>query len=184
MHVRIFQSVQNMRIVTLSVAVVSLAVFMVGCSLTGNAPVATTSDTGLTLGGGNSTVTPPPFPPFTVGAWVYDASPQKGDKDHVYVLTRVQDPTMQKPSSPPSPGVGVSVVIDGVGQNKTTDSDGYAVFDFDANATPTKPSIITVTTSYHGQQYQTTTFYTVLPLVASPTPVASVTPTTTTTPGP
>jgi hypothetical protein len=162
-----------------------LVVLLAGCA-SGNAPNVATSNGGT---GGlasntndpNAPPTPPPFPSFTVGAWVANMAPQKGEIDRVYVLTRTHDPAMTSPSKPPPEGsVQVMIVYDGVSQpNKPTDRDGFAYFDFPANAPPAVPSVIQVTANYQGKLYKTTTFYTVLPdLNGSPTPGAG-TPTVT-----
>ncbi|MBA3826786.1 MAG: hypothetical protein H0X24_23185 [Ktedonobacterales bacterium] len=155
-----------------------VVIFLAGCA-SGNAPSlnATSSNTGGLAGSSNdpnAPPTPPPFPAFTVGAWVANMAPQKGEADRVYVLTRLHDPAMTGPSQPPPQGsVGVTAVIDGVAQNNPTDKTGYAYFDFKANAAPTVPSVITLTANYQGKSYQTTTFYTVLPdIKGTPTPAA------------
>jgi hypothetical protein len=157
-----------------------LIVFLASCA-SGNAPTLVTTSSGTNgLANGtdpNAPPTPPPFPAFTVGAWVSNMSPEKGEQDRVYVLTRTHDASMTTASKPPPAGsVAVTVVIDGVSQRGTTDQTGYAYFDFPANAQPTKPSVILVTAFYQGKPYQTTTFYAVLPdLKGSPPPGATPT---------
>ena len=178
MFSRIFAPVQRKQYTPLALGLVSMMVFLVGCSLTGNAPVNTTNTNGIVLSSG-ANATPPPFPPFTIGAWVSNQTPQKGDKDHLYVLARIQPADMQSPASP-AVNQGVTAVIDGVSQSLPTDSDGFAKFDFDANASPTKPSVINVYATYQNVQYATTTFYTVLPeITVTPSPSGTVTPTPT-----
>ncbi len=164
-----------------------LLILLTGCA-GGNAPnVGTTSgDTGTLAGNDpNAAPTPPPFPAFTVGAWVNDMSPKKGKTDRLYVLVRLHDSAMAGPSQPPPEGsIQVTAIIDSTPQQKSNDKAGYIFFDFTANAPPTVPSVITVTAVYQGRPYQTTTFYTVLPEIkGTPTPGAG-TPTVTPTPHP
>ncbi len=153
----------------------ALLTLLAGCSLGGPPPAQGGNNNGVVVVTGQN-ATPAAFPPFTVGAWVFNASPQIGEPDRVYVLTRVQDPTMQKPAQPPAQPVQVTVLIDGVSQSAQTDSGGFAVFPFNAQDTHQVPSVIRVLASYNGQSYQTTTFYTSLPSVMV-TPGPSTTPT-------
>jgi hypothetical protein len=159
----------------LPICAMALLITLSGCSLGGPAAAQNGNNNNVVVVTGQNT-TPAAFPPFTVGAWVYNPAPQIGEPDRLYVLTRVQDPTMKKPAQPPSPGVQVTVLIDGVSQNTTTDSDGFAVFPFNAADTHATPSVIQVLTSYNGQSYRTTTFYTSLPQITV-TPGPSKTPT-------
>ena len=160
------------------VALCALALMLAGCA-SANAP-----NIGVGIGAEGGALitpptqpTPPPFPAFTVGAWIDNMAPEKGAMDRLYVLVRVHNPLMSGPSQPPPAGsVAVSAVHDGVVETtKTTDSDGFAWFDFTASGPPTTPSVVTVTATYQGNQYVTTTFYTVLPDIKG-TPSPSPTP--------
>lgn len=159
------------RAVPAGCAALVLALFLAGCSLAGGPPSNSTVDAGVIPSGG-SPATPPPFPTLTAGAWVKDQSPQAGYSDTLYVIVRVNDPTMAKPSQPPNPPAQVSATITGTGTSfqGQTDSDGFATFQFPANGKPAQPDVINVTVTYNGHTVQTTTFYTVLPPLTTPTP--------------
>src|SRR5215469_10394962 len=55
----------------------------------------------------------PTFPGFTVGAWPSNYSPNNNDTLTIYVICRIQDPTMQQP---PRPAQGVPIVVNFVPQ--------------------------------------------------------------------
>jgi hypothetical protein len=147
-----------------------LLVFLAGCSV-GPAPSNDTSNTAGSVPQG-ALITPPPFPTLTAGAWMDDMSPQAGQSVTLYVLVRVNDPTMETPSKPPNPPAQVSATVTGTGASfqGQTDSDGFATFHFSANGKPTQPDVIDVTVTFNGYTVQTTTFFTVLPPVATPSP--------------
>jgi hypothetical protein len=167
------------RMAARAAGMLALAVFLAGCTLGGAPPTVSTTANGIILINGDQ-ATPPPFPVFTIGAWISDMSPQKGDDDHLYVLARIHDPNMVNAPTP-AQGVSITAYIDNSQVTHQTDSAGYAVFDFPANGTPTQPDVVNVTASYQGQIYQTDTFYTVLPVItpqATPTGGPTATPTT------
>ncbi len=170
MHIRSRIS-SRQRTLPTGVAALMLTLFLAGCSLVGGPPSTSTAGVGVIPNSG-SQETPPPFPTLTAGAWVKEQSPQAGYTDTLYVLVRVNDPTMVAPSKPPNPPAQVNATITGTGTSLQgqTDSDGFATFQFPANGKPTQPDIINVTVTYNGQTVQTTTFYTVLPLLTTPTP--------------
>ncbi len=156
-------------------SIVALSLLLAGCSLGGSPPV-TTGNNNVIFAPGQA-ATPPPFPPFTIGAYIADMSPQLGEADRLYVIARVHDATMSKPPMPPNPPVTISATIDGSTQSMPTDADGFAAFSFTAKGTPTQPDIVNVSAVYNGKTYTTTTFYTVLPPISTPTPAPGTTPT-------
>ena len=184
MFSRIFVHTQRKHLLPLALGIVSLLTFFAGCTLSGSPSANNTSGTtGIVLNTG-ANASPPPFPPFTIGAWVHDQTPQKGEKNHLYVFARIQSADMTSPAKP-AVGLTINVVIDGTSQNQPTDADGSVKFDFDSNATPTTPSVINVYATYNNVQYTTTTFYTVLPEIAiTPAPSGTVTVTPTAGKGP
>jgi hypothetical protein len=174
MHSRIFQHTTRW-MAAWAAGMLALSLFLAGCSLGGPPPTASSTDVGIIDVNGNQP-TPPPFPAFTIGAWIADMSPQKGEADRLYVLARIHAPDMSKPPTP-AQGIPVTAFIDNTQVTNPTDAAGYAVFNFTANGTPTQPDVVTVTAPYNGQTYTTNTFYTVLPVITpQATPTATATP--------
>ncbi|HEV7126229.1 MAG TPA: hypothetical protein VGN32_02170 [Ktedonobacterales bacterium] len=127
----------------------------------------------------------PGFPTFTVGAWVSNFSPNVNDTITIYVLCRVQDPTMQTASQPPSQAVQIKVVLQGpIGATLAgaTDTDGIAAIPYTLNDPFVgQPVNVFVTATYKGQAFYAQTFFTAAPYTpptatTQPT-VASNTPT-------
>jgi uncharacterized membrane protein YgcG len=123
----------------------------------------------------------PTFPPFTVGTWPSNYSPNNNDTLTIYVICRIQDPTMQQP---PRPAQGVTVVVDFVPEQgaavnlapltATTGPDGIAAFTFQLNdPTSGVPIVVQATATYNGVSYPpATTFFTPNPQ-GCPSPSAS-----------
>lgn len=114
----------------------------------------------------------PTFPPFTIGAWPSNFSPNDGQTITIYVLCRVQDQSMNGPASPPAPGVSVNISVSGSGGNAVTGPDGLATYSVQVNSPAGQPVVVTVSATYQGKTYQNTTFYTPSPANA-PKPTAT-----------
>jgi hypothetical protein len=124
----------------------------------------------------------PTFPTFTVGTWPSNYSPNNNDTLIIYVICRIQDPTMQQP---PKPAQGVSVVVSFQPQAQaavnlapltaTTGPDGIAAFTFPLNdPTSGVPVVVQAVATYQGASYVATTFFTPNPQgCPSPSPSAS-----------
>lgn len=118
----------------------------------------------------------PTFPPFTVGAWPSNYSPGNKDNITIYVLCRVQDPSMNGPAHPPSQSLQVAVNLEApVNQaySGQTDADGLAAipvqFDDPSSGTPV---VVDVIVNYNGQTFEAQTFFTPNP-TQGPTPTAT-----------
>lgn len=162
-----------------------LAVALAACAT----PQASTTGSG-TGDSGNVFQTPnpnlssptPTFPGFTVGAWPSNYSPNNNDSITIYVICRIQDPSMQ---TPPKPATNVSVVLQfvpagaGVAYNPPplngqTGQDGIAAFTVQVNdPTSGVPIIVRVIATYNGVVYSAQTFFTPGPDARpSPSPTA------------
>jgi hypothetical protein len=123
----------------------------------------------------------PNFPPFTIGAWPSNYSPQNNDTVTIYVLCRVQPSDMSSPPAAPNPPVSVHVSIadpftktaDG-----TTDASGLAAIPISfSDPQSGYPVRVYVSASWKGITYSAETDFT--PNVTQPPPA---TPSTTATP--
>lgn len=119
----------------------------------------------------------PTFPPFTVGAWPSNYSPNNADTVTIYVICRAQNASMSGPSMPTS-GLPVSVTAGGQGYpitengSGTTDADGMAAVPITfTDPQSGYPIVVTVSVNYKNQTYTATTFFTPNPMATpSPTP--------------
>ena len=172
-----------------------LAVALVACA-TPQSPTTTGSGSGDS---GNVFQTPaaslnsptPAFPPFTVGAWPSNYSPNNNDTITIYVICRIQDPTMQNPAKV---AVGVPIVLNfGAAAQASfnqatltgqTGPDGIAAFTIQVNdPTSGVPIVVYVDAIYQGVHYPAQTFFTPNPKAQpSPSPTAPGGPTPTSTP--
>ncbi|HEU5330115.1 MAG TPA: hypothetical protein VFU78_18645 [Thermomicrobiales bacterium] len=115
----------------------------------------------------------PTFPPFTIGAWMSNFSPATKDTITIYVLCKIQDQAFTGPSQP---AVGQTVTISiGPPINQAnavkTDSSGLGAWPLQINDNQAGvPVQVTVSTSYKGQSYSASTFFT-------PSPGGNATPT-------
>lgn len=172
-------SKQAKRIGLLSVALVVMAFSLVACQL----PASTGGSSNTTSNGAillptmdTTNVSPTPaYPPFTVGAWPSNFSPNNNDTVVIYVICRVQDPSMQGPSKPPPTPLQVNIFVGGgIGQgySGTTGKDGIAAIPVTFNVTQAgQPIVVNVTVSYNGKTYKAQTFFTPSPNAKStPTP--------------
>jgi hypothetical protein len=180
-------STQAKRIGLLMMALAFMAMVLVACT---GGPAAITPN----AGGGNLTFqTPdtaqntatPTFPPFTVGAWVSNYSPNINDSITIYIICRVQDPTMATPPHPPAPGLAVRVILNGpinASLPGATGTDGIAAIPYVVNDPYVgQPVTIIVHVLYGGKDYQAQSFFTSGPGTPN-TPTASGTPKGTATP--
>ncbi|MEO7001136.1 MAG: hypothetical protein ABI068_05010 [Ktedonobacterales bacterium] len=155
-----------------------LSVALVGCQVAGTTPGSTTGSSQTLISTPNPALqTPTPqFPPFTVGAWASNFSPNANDTITIYVLCRVQPSDMSQPATPPPP---LGVIIQptapiGGTYTGTTDAHGLAAVPITFNdPSPGTPITVAVSVTYNGRAYHTTTFFTPSPTAASPTPNAS-----------
>jgi hypothetical protein len=176
-----FVSTQAKRIGLLVLALAFMATVLVACT---GGPVAVNPN----AGGGNLTFqTPdtaqntatPTFPPFTVGAWVSNYSPNINDSITIYVICRVQDTAnMTNPPHPPAPGLKVSLILSGpinASLDGSTGADGIAAIPYVVNDPYVgQPVTIVVHVTYGGQTYRAATFFTSGPSTPNtPTAVAS-----------
>ena len=119
----------------------------------------------------------PTFPPFTVGAWPSNYSPQKNDTVTIYVLCRIQDATMNHPSQPAgSLSVHIDVPDLGKSADGNTDAEGLAAIPITyVGAATGKPVRVNVRVTYKGKVYTAETLFT--PDVShAPTPTAAPSP--------
>ncbi len=171
------------RFALLVTAVTILVTSLAACSAAGAAPsnngpsdiVFSTPDT--------SQYTPTPqFPPFTIGAWVSNYSPNINDNITIYVICRVQDPSMQTPSRPPSSPVNVTVILSGPINDTlsgTTGADGIAAISYAVNDPYVgQPVDITAKAVWQNNTYYARSFFTSAPWTAG-TPSSGKTPTPT-----
>jgi hypothetical protein len=122
----------------------------------------------------------PTFPPFTIGAWPSNYSPNNKDTITIYVLCRVQPASMAGPGTPPSPGLSVQVQV-GAPVNQTyegtTDAEGMAAITFNIDDSQSGlPVVVTAIVTYNGQTYVAHTFFTPNPSAQpKPTPKGTAT---------
>lgn len=171
-------SVHARRFALLITALGIIAVSLVACQAPSSANQGA-NNTILIPSPNASNLTPTPkFPPFTIGAWPSNFSPDLNDTITIYIVCRVQDQSMAGPSHPPPAGLTISINIgDPVPQQFSvrTGADGLAAQTFSFNdPTPGQPVIVTVTTSYNNVTYKAQTFFTPGPK-AAPSPTAQPT---------
>jgi hypothetical protein len=175
---------QVRRFALLLVALSVLSVALVACqtpAVTGSSSSGTSSGISLITPPANASSPTPTFPPFTIGAWPSNYSPGNPDTITIYVLCRVQDPSMQTPAQPPNPGVPVTILI-GAPLNQsatvTTGADGVAATTVAfSDPTPGIPVTVLVSATFNGATYSNQTFFTpgatFTPTPAKKTPVAT-----------
>jgi hypothetical protein len=176
-------SLRVRRVLLLATALGTMAVALVGCQ---QAPIPgivnnTTALQIITPNPGQLTPTPT-FPPFTVGAWPSNYSPNNKDSITIYVFCRVQPGDMAGPSTPPKNSLQVTVnVLEPVNKQFTgnTDNVGLAAvpITFDDQQSG-KPVVVAVSVNYNGTNYNANTFFTPNPTATpTPTPKPGTTPT-------
>ncbi len=171
----------GLRLRRFAIMVVALSVMSVALVACQTSTITGTGGSGvgknftlITPGPGDMSPTPT-FPPLTIGAWPSNYSPGNPDTITIYAICRVQDPTMQTPATPPSPGIAVTFLIGApINQSATvtTGTDGIATTQVAfSDSSPGTPVIVTVTTQYKGVPYTNETFFTPGALF-TPTPTA------------
>ena len=147
----------------LLVACAMLAVALVACGLpnaSSSLPSAGAAIMSTPVGGASAT---PSFSPFTIGAWPSNSMPGKGESVTIYVICRIQDPTMVGPSAP---AVGQTVyvrLLDPVNRTfkGTTDSDGIARVPVTfSHARANAPILAEALSRWKGTMYQSQTSFT------------------------
>ncbi len=170
------------------VALIALAFGVLAAGLAACASPAPPTPPATGGGGVNAFHTPnpalqsptPAFPAFTIGAWPSDYSPAAGGTVTIYVVCRIQDPSM---GSAPRPAAGQVVTINvgpplNLAQNVTTDNAGLGNWQFTVVDNQNgQPVVVTVTTNFQGKTYTANTFFTPSAAAASsPSPNPSGTP--------
>lgn len=167
------------------------ALLLIACGMIAVSLVACQTPSSANSGSGNAILIPtvnasnltptPKFPPFTIGAWPSNFSPELNDTITIYIVCRVQDDTMQGPSHPPPAGLIINVSVGnpiGGTYSIRTGADGYAaqVINFN-DPTAGLPVTVSVSTTYNNVTYHAQTFFTPGPTAApTPTPGAKSTP--------
>jgi hypothetical protein len=149
-----------------------LATALAACSAAGAAPLNNGPNSFVFSTPDTSQYTPTPqFPPFTIGAWVSNFSPNISDNITIYVICRVQDPSMQTPSRPPSSPVSVNVILSGPINDTlsgTTGADGIAAIPYAVNDPYVgEPVTITANVQWQGHTYSAQSFFTSAPWTAA-----------------
>lgn len=152
----------------LLLALATLVISLVACqapgadSTTSNNPGAIIISTPV----GDSASATPVFPPFTIGAWPSDTTPNASDTITIYVICQMQDPTMTTPSKP---AIGLKVrvnVLDPINQSytKTTGADGIATVQVKFKIShPGTPITVEVSTTWKGVSYARKIYFTPAP---------------------
>jgi hypothetical protein len=148
-------------------ALATLTVSLVACQASpGTNTPSSGNGSGLqpSSSGGVEVSPTPTFPPFTIGAWPSDRSPAVNDTVTIYILCRVQDQSMNGPSTPPPAGQSIQVlVLDPINQplQGVTGPDGIAAVPVTFNdPRPGYPVRVQVSTIWKGKTYSNETFFT------------------------
>ncbi|HUY78336.1 MAG TPA: hypothetical protein VMV29_16305 [Ktedonobacterales bacterium] len=166
--------IQAKQFALLVVAMCVIAVALVGCQVSGAAGGSGTGSTYVISTPNTASNSPTPtFPPFTVGAWPSNYSPNNNDNITIYVICRVQNQSMTGPAQPPSSSLSVRVVIGSpVNQNYSgaTDADGLAAIPITFNdPSAGQPVTVDAYVTYSGVTYHAATFFTPSPNAPTPT---------------
>jgi hypothetical protein len=183
-------TIQAKRMALLVSALAIMAVSLAACSGAVGNPIGNVpSDINFITPDAAQYTATPTFPPFTIGAWPSNPSPNVNDNITIYVICRVQDPAMLNPPMPPSNPVNVTVILDGPIHDTlhgTTDADGMAAIPYVVNDPYVgQPVDITVTATYQNRSYIARTFFTSgvsTPPTATPKPGTTPATTPTSTP--
>jgi hypothetical protein len=187
---------QARRWALLLLALATLAVSLLACQAPGGgASQGNAGDIVISTPAGAPSATPT-APPFTIGAWPSNTTPNAHDKITIYVICMVQDPTTGGPSKP---AVGLRVQVNvhppiNRSYVATTSGDGMAKIRVTfSDPHPGQPVAVDVATTWQGVTYRRQTFFTPGPQ-AKPSPTSGdkggtpgpggAPPTPTPTPGP
>lgn len=164
----------------------ALAILMVSlsaCQLGDRSPSQGSSGSALSLNtsaphAGSAAATPA-VAPFTIGAWPSNAMPRPNERIMIYIVCRVQDPTMSGPSAPAA-GITVQVhVLDPINRSYggSTNKDGMARVPISFhNARLGLPIMVDVVATWQHVTYQSQTSFTPAPGGRPPQPSGSGTP--------
>ncbi len=160
---------------TLLLALMTLALSLSACQvpLDSSASANTAAVVVATDVAGSSSATPS-VPPFTIGVWTSNSSPQARGTITVYILCMTQDQTTGGPSGPAS-GIHVRIkVLAPINRtySGTTAADGTAAVKVKYDDKHSgSPVAVDVTATWHGATYQGQTYFTPAPQgTVSPTP--------------
>ncbi len=173
---------QAKRFALLVGALCVMAVALVGCQVSGSPGGSNTGQTYIISTPNASQNSPTPtFPPFTVGAWPSNYSPNNNDTITIYVLCRVQNQSMSGPAQPPGTALPVNLNV-GYPIDQTfsgsTDANGLAAIVVTFNDPRAGyPVTVTATVTYQGTVYTAQTFFTPSPASPTPTPTTPTQPT-------
>jgi hypothetical protein len=166
----------------LLLALATLLVSLVACQAPGGSstPPGNTGAIIISTPVGDSASATPVFPPFTIGAWPSDTTPNVSDTITIYVICQMQDPSMNTPSKP---AIGLKVrvsILDPINQSftKTTGADGIAAVKLSfKDSRPGTPVTVNVSTNWKGVNYTRQIYFTPAPQAKpSPSPGGGGTP--------
>jgi hypothetical protein len=152
----------------LLLALATLVVSLVACQAPGGNPPSSNNTGAIIISTpvGDSASATPVFPPFTIGAWPSDTTPNASDTITIYVICQMQDPSMNTPSKP---AVGLKVrvsILDPIDQSftKTTGKDGIAIVNVTfKDSHPGAPVTVNVSTTWKGVNYTRQIYFTPAP---------------------
>ena len=154
---------QTQRWALLLAALIFLAVALVACGLPNTIDSLPGAGAAIMSTPAGDTVATPTFSPFTIGAWPSNSMPGKGDGVTIYVICRIQDPTMASPSAPAVGQIVYVQLLDPVNRTfkGTTGSDGIARVPVTfSHARANTPILAEVLSKWKGTMYQSQTSFT------------------------
>ncbi|HEV8194274.1 MAG TPA: hypothetical protein VGP82_22720 [Ktedonobacterales bacterium] len=175
-------AIHQRRWALLLLALATLLVSLVACQAPGGSstPPGNTGAIIISTPVGDSASATPVFPPFTIGAWPSDTTPNVSDTITIYVICQMQDPSMNTPSKP---AIGLKVrvsILDPINQSftKTTGADGIAAVKLSfKDSRPGTPVTVNVSTNWKGVNYTRQIYFTPAPQAKpSPSPGGGGTP--------
>jgi hypothetical protein len=147
-------------------AIALLAVFLFGCQVPGRNDAANPNGLALSTPSTRLAQPTPAFPPFTLGAWPSNSTPNASDRIMIFVICRIQDAAASMASTPAS-GVQVQLhIADPINQTYlgTTQQDGIARVSISFYvARPGLPVLVDAEAAWHGAIYQSQTSFTPAP---------------------
>jgi hypothetical protein len=121
----------------------------------------------------------PTVAPFTIGAWPSNSMPGSSDQVTIYVICRVQNPTMMGPSMPATHLTVVVRALDPINRTAVgiTSNDGIARVPVAFSGMHTgKPILVEVAATWHGVTYRGETSFTPAPQGQPTEPAPNETP--------